>query len=60
MMFMAWLTPALCAKQLGHSAETVLRTHAKWIDGRQHTLEMSRLDAALTADWCPTYPKTRP
>jgi integrase len=42
-MLMAGMTPAFCAKQLGHSAEMFLRTCAKWIDDGQNALEMNRL-----------------
>jgi len=41
MMLIIGMTPAFCAKQLGHSVEMFLRTYAKWIDGGQNTLEMS-------------------
>ncbi len=57
MMLMAGMTPAFCAKQLGHSVEMFLRTYAKWIDGRQNALEMNRLEAALSPDLSPIYPK---
>jgi integrase len=50
MMLMAGMTPAFCAKQLGHSVEMFLRTYAKWIDGGQNALEMGRLEAALAPD----------
>ncbi|AIV73967.1 putative phage integrase [Burkholderia pseudomallei] len=32
-MLMAGMTPAFCAKQLGHSVEMFLTTYSKWIDG---------------------------
>jgi integrase len=57
MMLMAGMTPAFCAKHLGHSVEMFLRTYAKWIDGGQNALEMGRLEAALTPDLSPIYPK---
>jgi integrase len=47
-MLMAGRTPALCARQLGHTAEMFLRTYAKWIDGNQNDVEMMRLEDALT------------
>lgn len=53
-MLMANMTPAFCAKQLGHSVEMFLRTYSKWIDGDQNDLEMQRLEAALS----PAYPQT--
>lgn len=31
-MLMAGMTPAFCAKQLGHSVEMFLTTYSKWID----------------------------
>lgn len=48
MMLMAGMTPAFCAKQLGHSVEIFLRTYAKWLDGGQDRVEMQRLEAALS------------
>lgn len=50
MMLMAGMAPAFCAGQLGHSVEMFLRTYAKWLDGKQNTLEMQRLERALSAD----------
>jgi integrase len=47
MMLMAGMTPAFCAKQLGHSVEMFLRTYAKWLDGGQNDVEMARIEAAL-------------
>jgi integrase len=52
-MLMAGMTPAFCAKQLGHSVEIFLHTYSKWIDGQQNDLEMQRLEAALS----PAYPQ---
>jgi integrase len=52
-MLMAGMTPAFCAKQLGHSVEMFLRTYSKWLDGDQNDLEMQRLEAALS----PSYPQ---
>ncbi|MDR5735855.1 DUF3596 domain-containing protein [Caballeronia sp. LZ025] len=46
-MLMAGMTPAFCAKQLGHTVEMFLRIYAKWIDGNQNDLEMARLESAL-------------
>lgn len=46
-MLMAGMTPAFCAKQLGHSIEMFLRTYAKWVDGAQNEVEMGRLEIAL-------------
>lgn len=46
-MLMASMTPAFCARQLGHTVEMFLRTYAKWIDGSQNDLEMARLENAM-------------
>jgi integrase len=46
-MLMAGMTPAFCAKQLGHSVEVFLNTYAKWLDGDQDALEMARLEATF-------------
>lgn len=48
LMLMAGMTPAFCAKQLGHSVEIFLRTYSKWMDGGQNALEMGRLEDALS------------
>ncbi|SAK64110.1 Bbp50 [Caballeronia hypogeia] len=47
-MLMAGMTPAFCARQLGHTVEMFLRTYAKWIDGSQNDMEMATLENALT------------
>ena len=44
------MTPAFCAKQIGHTVEMFLRTYAKWIDGSQNDKEMARLENALAGD----------
>lgn len=54
-MLMAGMTPAFCAKQLGHSVEVFLRTYSRWIDGGQNDLEMARLEATL--DSSPSSPR---
>ena len=46
-MLMAGMTPAFCARQLGHSVEMFLRTYAKWIDGQRDDSEMARLEALI-------------
>ncbi|QII84207.1 DUF3596 domain-containing protein [Bordetella hinzii] len=56
MMLMAGMTPAFCARQMGHSIEVFLRTYAKWLDGAQNDMEMARLEAALGSD----LPQIRP
>ncbi|WP_441460775.1 tyrosine-type recombinase/integrase [Burkholderia thailandensis] len=48
-MLMAGMTPAFCAKQLGHSVEMFLTTYSKWIDGDQNDLEMARLERAISS-----------
>jgi integrase len=48
-MLMAGMTPAFCAKQLGHSVEMFLNTYSKWMDGEQNDLEMSRLESSLSS-----------
>jgi integrase len=61
MMLMAGMTPAFCARQLGHSIEMFLRTYAKWLDGAQNDMEMARLDATLGSNLSQIRPrKTRP
>lgn len=47
-MLMAGMTPAFCARQLGHSVKIFLSTYAKWLDGSQNDLEMARLEASLS------------
>jgi integrase len=59
MMLMAGMTPAFCAKQLGHSVEMFLRTYTKWIDGGQNAREMKRVEEALRADLSLVYPQKR-
>lgn len=49
-MLMAGMTPAFCAKQLGHSVDMFLTSYSRWIDGQQNALEMSRLESSL-ASW---------
>lgn len=49
-MLMAGMTPAFCARQMGHSVEVFLRTYSKWIDGQQDDLEMARLERNLSAN----------
>ncbi len=48
-MLMAGMTPAFCAKQLGHSIEMFLRTYARWMDGAQNEVEMARLERSFSA-----------
>ncbi|MFU1980175.1 Arm DNA-binding domain-containing protein [Bordetella hinzii] len=59
MMLMAGMTPAFCARQLGHSIEMFLRTYAKWLDGAQNDLEMARFEATLGADLPQIRPKAK-
>ena len=51
---MAGMTPAFCAKQLGHRVEMFLRTYSKWLKGEQNALEMERLETALKAQIVPS------
>jgi integrase len=53
MMLMAGMTPAFCAKQLGHSVEMFLRTYSKWIDGGRNDVEMGKLEGLLTSPIVP-------
>lgn len=46
-MLMVGMTPAFCARQMGHSVEVFLRTYSRWIDGQRDDLEMQRLEASL-------------
>lgn len=55
-MLMAGMTPAFCAKQLGHSVEMFLKTYAKWIDGDRDTAEMARLESAIVPGLSPGVP----
>ena len=55
-MLMAGMTPAFCAKQLGHSVEMFLKTYAKWIDGDRDSAEMARLESAIAPELSPTSP----
>ena len=48
-MLMAGVTPAFCARQLGHSVEMFLNTYSKWIDGGQNDLGMARLESSLSS-----------
>ena len=53
MMLMAGMTPAFCARQLGHSVEMFLRTYSRWLDGDQNDLEMARLESAISSPKLP-------
>ncbi|MDR5761910.1 Arm DNA-binding domain-containing protein [Caballeronia sp. LZ035] len=52
-MLMAGMTPAFCARQLGHTVEMFLRIYTKWIDGSQNDLEMARLESAIQSPESP-------
>jgi integrase len=52
-MLMSGMTPAFCARQLGHSVEIFLNTYSKWIDGGQNDLEMARLESSLSSPEIP-------
>jgi integrase len=47
-MLMQGMTPAFCARQLGHSVEMFLRTYSKWLDGAQDDMEMAKLERAFS------------
>lgn len=53
MMLMAGMTPAFCARQLGHSVDMFLRTYSRWLDGEQNDLEMARLESSLSSPKSP-------
>lgn len=55
-MLMVGMTPAFCAKQLGHSVEMFLKTYAKWIDGNQDSIEMARLEKSIAPELSPASP----
>lgn len=59
-MLMAGMTPAFCAKQLGHSVEMFLKTYSKWLDGDQNELEMRRLETAISPQNLPEKAKKAP
>ncbi|WP_396330406.1 site-specific integrase [Burkholderia anthina] len=59
-MLMAGMTPAFCAKQLGHSIEMFLTTYAKWMDGEQNALEMARLESTFCPRVVPRKAKQAP
>lgn len=46
-MLMSGMTPAFCARQLGHSVEVFLRTYSRWIDGQRDDIEMQRLESSI-------------
>jgi integrase len=53
MMLMAGMTPAFCAKQLGHSVEMFLRSYSKWMDGGRNDVEMGKLESLITSQESP-------
>ena len=46
-MLMAGMTPAFCARELGHSVEMFLRTYAKRVDNVRDDAEMARLESSM-------------
>lgn len=46
-MLVAGMTPAFCARQMGHSVQQFLDTYARWIDGGQNDVEMAKLEAFI-------------
>ncbi len=57
-MLMSNMTPAFCAKQLGHSVEIFLKTYTKWLDGEQDNREMERLEKTLSSPVLPPQNKS--
>ena len=41
------MTPAFCARKLGHSVEIFLRTCANWVDNVRDDDEMARIESSL-------------
>lgn len=54
------MTPAYCARQLGHSVEIFLTTYARWIDGDLDSAEMARLEASIVPSLSPGTTGTGP
>lgn len=52
-MLMSGMTPAFCARQLGHFVGMLLSTSARWLDGELNAMEMGRLEASLRRDLSP-------
>lgn len=48
MMLMAGMTPAFCAKQLGHDIRVFLKTYSRWLDGAADVVEMQRLERSIS------------
>lgn len=59
-MLEAGMTPAYCARQLGHSVEIFLTTYARWIDGDLDSAEMARLEASIVPRLSPGTTGTGP
>lgn len=55
-MLMAGMTPAFCAKQLGHDVKVFLDTYAKWMDGDANDRELAKLEESISPQ---ESPKTR-
>jgi integrase len=41
------MTPAFCAKQLGHSVQVFLSTYSRWLDGSADDAEMAKLETTM-------------
>ena len=59
-MLMAGMTPAFCAKQLGHSVEMFLGTYSKWITGDADAGEMALLERSISTHQAGHESKTSP
>lgn len=46
MCLMAGMTPAVIAKQLGHSVQMLLSTYAHWISGESDWAKLAKLQVA--------------
>jgi integrase len=46
-LLMAGMTPAFCARQMGHSVQVFLDVYTKWIPGTGDSAEMAKLEARL-------------
>lgn len=47
LMLMSGMTPAFCAKQLGHSVQVFLSTYSRWLDGSADDAEMAKLETTM-------------
>jgi integrase len=59
MMLMSGMTPAFCAKQLGHAVEVFHAKYARWLDGAHDDLERARFEESLGAIGTPVVHRLR-